>query len=1026
MEKRKHISIALAGLLVLLLAAALWAGLLPSARHAYAEAEWEAVEIAESYNANSSFAIPSRTVRVNGKTVRAEGVLVYPDGTATVKSPSVLDQAGTYSVRWSAEADGQPYAEEESFIVYYPALWHGENTTVGYGVPALGRTEGILVHLAQDETLTFMNYIDVSELSAWNSFVEFYVYPETQGVADMDAIVFTLTDAEDPDIYVKIRGHRYINHPGLIYYSAGFNGGPMKGYEGQGKNILHEDNEWGMAMPGSFEALQYDGGAGASETADGKPVFADNYIQMLSFDAGNMGVFGESTSKTYTGQIIDLDNREHFDALFGGFPSGKVFLSVSGEGFRSASANICFTKVLGTDFSEYDAVVLDQEKPVITVENPYAEMPEARVGGSYPVFSASAQDIYSGACEVKTSVWYNYGADSAVRIEIADGRFETKRAGWYTIVYQTSDAFGNDAAERLWVHAGGAVEEMHISLAQDAVAASAELGSWVELPPASSVSVTGGSGVVTVTVSVSHGDETYAVKDGFRPEQEGEWTVLYTATDITGKEVSLPFVVDARPGDKPVLAQDPVLPPVFIAGVPYALEEVYAVDYSSGSPERVLPDIAVEDASGERVYRSGEAVTFSVGNSGDTVCLEYRYGGVSLARREVPVILAFTEENGTPVLHTENYFYGEGLALEKTLNGMLVSAEAGSERAEWTFANALLSEFSLVLTSVPGSGSFGSLRITLTDAAAPAVSVSAQIRNSASGAVFTAGGTSVALGGSFMASAEQQFSIGFSGTSFIVNGVRVAVSETDAGEAFSGFSTGMVYLRAEMSEIGGAAAYKVVSVNDHPFTESTRDHIAPKIAVLHDYGGSYSRGETYTIGGAFAADVLSPSVTFELTVRGPDGQIVTDTNGVRLEKADPTAEHTIVLEQYGQYRVSYTALESSAFTPRPQSASFGYAVNVEDVVAPQIELKGTLTQTAKVGDVIILPAYSVTDNETPAEEIVICVYVLNPNGVLVALKGNAFKPSYAGVYEFRITAADADGNMEMVRLRVTVFAEGEE
>lgn len=1001
---------------VLILGTAFGLGMMPVTQAVNAEAEWAAVDISESYPINSEFTIPEREVTVNGETVRVSGVLVYPDGTATLMSPSVLDQTGTYSVRWSAEVGGKPYAEESTFVIYNPLLSHGVDTTVEYGTPHTGKTPGMLVHLAQNDTLTFMQYIDVSDLTQDNFFAEFYVYPTTSGVADIDAIVFTLTDAENPDIYVKIRGHRYIRCPGLVYYSAGFNGGPMKGYEAS-RDKVQVDNEWGMPMGGSFEAMRYDWGTGISSYED-----SDRYIQKLGFDWQNMGVYGDCGTPSYSGQIIDLDSASYFDTLFGGFPSGKVFLSVSAEGFNSSSANICFTKVLGTEVTDYDGSISDNDPPEITVESPYETMPEARIGGSYPIMQASAQDVYSGACEVKVSVWYNYMTSEPVRVAVTDGKFETAKAGWYAIVYESQDQFGNSASKILWVHAGNTIEEMQFTLGADAIASEAELGSWVAVPAATPSLVTGGSGSISVSVAVTHEGETTAVKDGFRPELSGEWVVEYTAIDITGTEKTISFVVNARPGDAPLLTEDPVVPQIFISDVPYTLAKAYATDYSSGAPERILLDVKVEDANGTKSYKSGEKFTPTVENNGDTIRLTYLCNGVTVKEYTVPVILAFSDEDGTTRLSVENYFYGEGISNEKTLTGIILFAESGRSEIQWTYANALAAELSLVLESVPGYSSFESLVFTLTDSQDSSACVSATLRNDATGAVFMAGGSSVSLEQSFRASSAQRFTIGFSGTEFSVNGVRMPVTSTQDGEPFSGFSSGMVYLKVEMNGIGGAAAHKVVSVNDYPFTESTRDLVSPKIVILSDYGGCFSSGDTYTIGRAVAADVLSPAVTFGLTVRDPEGNIVSDVNGVRLENVDPGIEYTIRLELFGQYKVSYTAAEDSVFIPRPNSVSLGYALNVEDSVPPEIKMEGSLVQTAKVGEVITLPAYTVTDNETAQSEIIVNAYVLNPNGSLIMLSGNSFKPSYAGVYEFRITAMDADGNLSMIRLYVTVSA----
>lgn len=1021
MKVTKKTSLFFSALLTLLLGAALCFGIAAGAPTAAAE-EWSDVSIAASYPLGTEFSAPLRTVTVAGETVEATSSLVYPDGTATLRDPCILDQAGTYTVRYAAKVGGAPYADEVTFYVGNNILSYGAQTTVEYGTPAgtltdgspLATSEGMLVHLAQGDTLTFMQSIDVAELTQYNRLLECFVYPTTLGVADMDAIVFTLTDSQDPDIYVTIRGHRYIRCPGVVYFSAGGNGQPLKGDE---SGNVHVNDEWGMPLASSFEAKRYNWGTG--ETQDEA---SDRYTIRLSFDAQSMGVFGECGSGAYGGQIIDLDDPNYFDSLWGGFPSGKVFLSVRGENYNSPSANICFKSVLGTDVTAFEGALTDEDPPQIAIENPYdaAAMPEARVGGSYPVFAATAQDIYAGACEVEVSVWYDYASGSAVRIPVEEGRFATARAGWYAIVYRADDGFGNVAEETIWVHAGRSIEEMRFGIPAEGL--TADVGTYVSVPSVGSVVEAGGSGAVTVTAVVSHGGEEQEIADGFFATAAGEWKVTYRAVDLTGYVQTASFTVTVLPSDEPVLSEQPVVPQLFISGAPYTLAEAYADDYSSGSREQVRMQVCVTDANGEAVYETGETFVPAAAQNGDTVRLAYLCRGIVMAEYEIPAVLAFVREDGTSRLHVENYFYGTGVQSEKTASGILLSAASGAESMEWTFANALAAELALDVRSVPGSASFAGLRITLTDAEDPSVSVSAQLVQRGSRSAFTAGGSSLDLDRSFTASSSQQFSIGFEKDAFLLGNVRFPVSQTDRGASFTGFASGKVWLHVEMYGVVGSAAYRVVSLNSYPFTESTRDLVAPNIVLLEDYGGSYERGASYTIGAAVASDVLSPAVTFGLTVRDPEGNVVTDVDGTLLENVDPSAEYTIALEKFGQYQVVYTAAESSEFIARPNETTFRYAVNVEDGVAPVFTFDGELVQTAKVGDVITLPDYTVTDNVTPAEEIVVTQYVLTPHGMLVALQGNAFRPAYEGVYEFRLVATDGYGNMQMVRLQVRVTA----
>ena len=61
------------------------------------------------------------------------------------------------------------------------------------------------------------------------------------------------------------------------------------------------------------------------------------------------------------------------------------------------------------------------------------------------------------------------------------------------------------------------------------------------------------------------------ISGGFRPENEGEYTVEFTATDYIGKTKSATLNVSARRGDKPLFIDSVSLPPVYINGGRYVL-----------------------------------------------------------------------------------------------------------------------------------------------------------------------------------------------------------------------------------------------------------------------------------------------------------------------------------------------------------------------------------------------------------------------------------------------------------------------
>ncbi|MBQ8343386.1 MAG: hypothetical protein IJY21_04690 [Clostridia bacterium] len=111
--------------------------------------------------------------------------------------------------------------------------------------------------------------------------------------------------------------------------------------------------------------------------------------------------------------------------------------------------------------------------------------------------SAAARDEVSGVCEVSVSAWYNYASTSPVMLDIKNGRFETKKAGTYAIVYEAKDYCGNVAKEILWVRAEKELPALTAAL-DNAGATETKLG---ELTAAHGVTVSGASGNYTVDYS---------------------------------------------------------------------------------------------------------------------------------------------------------------------------------------------------------------------------------------------------------------------------------------------------------------------------------------------------------------------------------------------------------------------------------------------------------------------------------------------------------------------------------------------
>ena len=265
------------------------------------------------------------------------------------------------------------------------------------------------------------------------------------------------------------------------------------------------------------------------------------------------------------------------------------------------------------------------------------------------------------------------------------------------------------------------------------------------------------------------------------------------------------------------------------------------------------------------------------------------------------------------------------------------------------------------------------------------------------------------------------FTIGYrKGT---VNLGSTSVSVTSGGVPFAGFPSGRLCVNVRFCGANASSAYLVTQIDNHSVNAAPYDIIGPKISVASSYGGAKLLGEQVTLPAALASDVLNPTVSFEVSVTDPAGNYVTDVNGRVLQGVDPTVEYTIVLDRYGTYSVRYSASEET-FDGVTNQTSFVYSLIVDDDIPPEIVFEYDFVTTAKVGDILVIPDFIVSDNLSASDAITVGKFVCLPSGVLLSLTGNSNSvlATQAGRYEFRIMAVDEAGNICLVKVSVNVTA----
>lgn len=1015
-------------LLMVLLGCILLGGGLQLRSFSKAKAQVEvqvAGEIAQEYAFGDILTIPESTFTKNGKSAKGIASLQYPNGIQSNQTVATLNQSGKYLLKYIANVDGATYVKEYPFTVFGRlASYHNEKTSLEYGLCThLGANSmGLTMRIANGDAVTFDHVFDMSNLTMATKLLEGFVVPNVQGTADFTKMVFTFTDIEDPSVQLVYNGnfHNDANAYGLTYFTAGGNGQIQCGLEYVGK--LHVGGTLGCMVPHSFIAKDTGLYWGAQAPQNAAP---DAKTFCISYD-------GKSNQAWAGGKIIsDLDDSNYYDTMWFGFPSGKAKLTVSALNYNDATANICFTSILGVDLSAKNFI--DDEAPMITIDNEYEVMPNAAVGGSYPIPTASALDQVSGACDVNVAVWYNYGTDLQKMVNVTDGRFPIKNIGMYAIVYTATDASGNVAREVLWVRVepAYAISKLSVTFAEG-YPTQAELGELLTLPEAI---VSGGVGNASVTYTVSNGKTTAEIVDGtFRLEQAGNWSVICKAVDYVGNEAEKAYVIKGVYSGKPVVIEEPKAPTAYVSGSEYTIPTLYAYDYASGVKVQKTCDVRVEYDGKSATYKAGEKFTPIVSNHLDAVKMVYLSDGAVVLEREVPVAVVFDKERipgaterYRDIVKVEKYFYTQdGLSFENKYalgewNGLKISATQAQESAKTTFINPLLANgFSLDFLTVPDESKFTSLIVTLTDSMDSRISIKVTLTKGEGQTALSVGDAVLTLNMDFDGATPTAYNVGFADGKFIVNSTTsIALSKTDSGEEFNGFPSGKVYCSLELVEAEENAAIflnKICGIN----VNNTQDNTGPLIATLNNVVTNAFKEDVYTIQGVVVCDMLCPNANAALTVIAPDGNVATSVDGILLENVDATKSYQVKMSAYGSYNVAVTATEVSAWKYSNKSY-FEYAVTVIDGEKPTITFKDDFKTEIKVGDLLKIPEYEVADNFTASDKITVMTLIINPKGMPVYLyDSNSLRCEYAGEYKIYIYVYDEMGNLTIVEKTVTV------
>lgn len=959
-------------------------------------AGWSDSGLNSNYAYKSELTIKDRTYSDGTKSYDASSITCYPDGSVTTDKTVTLNQAGVYEVKYSVSANGKVYADSKKFTVDYPKYDVADaKSSVAFGTPDRATTPGVIARIAQNDSLTFTDYIDFTKVTADDYLVKGYVVPDAANSADFSELVFTFTDSVDPSIYFQVHHYGYDWAYSTYVAANGNNQVPFGVHQSQG---LHTDDGYGTWSYVSFKSVGQNGVAAPDATLF---YLSMNYAEKKIYCLGYPGV------KT---MCADLDDLTLTNNAWLGFPSGKARLSISAFGYTGAAATVCVTEVYG--LSNLDNNVFhDAGAPVITIDNEYENMPIGLKGYDYRIPSATAYDAYSGECEVTTTVWFNYGMPGAIKVQVADGKFRTDRVGTYGIVYESCDKTGNSAKEVRLVTVYDNYEEADFEFPDDTIT-SAKIGEWVTLPTIDESMIIGGSGKKTVRTFIRTADRRKEVFGGFRADVLGTITIEYELTDYVGKVTTKPYEIEITMNDVPVLEKDYDVYPSYISGGTYALPEYYAYSYKNGKLERVLCDVVVKDAKGSKTYKAGSNATIDVNNNKDKVSFDVVCNGVTLAKHEAIGVLAWTNDNGKR-LSIENYLVGNGFGINKTDEGLVLTA-TDSNSFSFVFANAISAGYAYIkINNLTGVNANTRLKISLVDALNHSNRFEIVIGKNGTESYAEANGERYSLTGKpFDESGE--FVINYENVSIKVNDYSIATLNVDL------FESDKIFVEIGYENCNAGGGFRFTDFGNCQLNASKTDRVSPIIFARSETGGVYDFGTKYKIVAPTAYDVYSPNTVYTLTVTAPDGTPMKSVDGVLLNKVNPYRDYEIILDSIGDYLINYEIEESKDFVSRNNPTFLRYSLSVTDKDAPVITWTDEFVTELNAGEIFIVPRYTVSDNHSAEDKIIVRVFVETPKYQFIMLPGNSIKMNHQGTYRVRIMVADEAGNIYSETHYVTV------
>lgn len=953
-------------------------------------------DIRSEYQRGDEFVMPDGKVSYKGEEKKADSkYVVFPSGKANESETIVLSEEGEYELVFKTKVNGTVVSAKKTFVVKKALL----EVNSEYSSAKIENNK-INVSLATDDTFTYNAKLDLASATKENTLLDMEFAPISKGNADATKVKIRLTDLYDEENYVEVTLKNLVESwaNGIIYISAGAANQPQVGLENvevpENTNV-HIDNKFGTPVNFSMVGLPNSS--------------MDTHLK-LYFDYNEKAFYVDR--EVYSGGakriIVDLDDPEIFgEALWSGFTTGEVKMSISASDYQAPSCNFMISTVC--DNSEFQDIG-DVELPLLSVRSEYGidEVPVALVGKPYQTFDAEAVDVYDGKIETTTAVYYKYYSEKPVKISVIDGKFTPAKEGTYVIEYSATDLSGNVATECVKVQAVKG-EGLQVEL-KDIVT---ETTSGTPVKVFSELHCTDSSGKVSHSVTAKNKatDEEIKIDSEtleFIPMSDGEWEITVTVKDYVST-VKKTFDVKSNHTTQPQTYDKVGIPNYFILGATYNLPDSVGYDFSSGKGIASNMEVFVtESGSSETKLENTQYIPKKTGKVKVTYRLTVDGKSCEKSYEANVVDVGYTGD-----LDLGKYFVATEGTVTTERNASSVIYEV-KKNAKLDFINFVQVKDFAFSFQVGAKSAYNKIHIYLSDVV-NGKQVKLSYNRTAEGVTFSVNDGMQQKLTSYFDGEKENYLLEFNNDTYLAlanSEVDFKVNQFLDGSEFVGFTDSVARFSIEIEDAAGASQFVVTNLNAQPMNNSKVDRFAPQI-IVDTKAGDRGKGEKVELKGAFAHDTLDPNCVMTMDVTDPDGEYVKDENGVSLDGTqDPEKDYVFEVNSYGDYTIRYVVTDGKGKTDE-----YIYAVTSKDVIGPTIELSKHKS-SAKKGNTVEVATAEVKDNIT--KDCKVFTYVFNPDGTSTKLVDGEFEALVSGTYTVRYIAFDEDGNYAFASYEIDV------